>query len=292
MKQKIEYVVARLFIGFFQLLPLRISARVGEMFGTIFYAVDRRHRQVALSNLKSAFGRQKNEEERERIALASFRNLGRSVAEFARSQRMSKSEVQSWVDVEGFDHYLAANEQKKGVALLSAHFGNWELVPLAFSLYQVQMYVVARALDNPYLNRMTLAWRERNGHRVLNKKTAAGEIIHLLRKGATVGFLLDQNTAKKEAVFVDYFGMPAATHKGLAVIALRTGTPVLPTFLIRKERGYQLIIEKPLEPVKTGDLQTDIQETTALFTQKIESYVRQYPDHWFWLHQRWKTKKD
>lgn len=291
MKQKIEYAAARLFIALFQLLPLRLSIQLGAVLGKLFYCVDRRHRQIALNNLQAALGREKTENERKRIALGSFENLGRTVAEICQLQKINASELQKWIQVEGFNHYLAAREEKKGVIMLTAHFGNWELAPAVLSFYDVQMYLVARALDNPYLNRMINGWRERTGNRVLNKKTAADEIVHLLRKGATVGFLLDQNTARQEAVFVDYFGMPAATHKGLAVLALRTGAPVVPVFIIRRAGGHQLIMEKQLAPVKTGRLRTDVLETTVLFTKKIESYVRRYPDHWLWVHQRWKTRK-
>lgn len=291
MKHRIEYVAARLFIAFFQLLPIGAGLRIGAMLGRLFYYLDRRHREIALSNLEAALGREKTEKERKRIALGSFENLGRSVAEICRFQRAEKSELQKRMEVEGWDHYRAALDQGKGVICLTAHFGNWELAPACLSFHHSQMYIVARALDNPYLNRMLNAWRERNGNRILNKKTAADEIVRLLRKGETVGFLLDQNTARKEAVFVDYFGAPAATHKGLAVLALRTGAPVLPAFIIRREEGHRLVIEKPLEPVRTGRLQDDVYETTALFTQKIESYVRRYPDQWLWVHRRWKTKK-
>lgn len=291
MKHRIEYAAARLFVTFFQFLPLRFSIQAGALLGTLFFYADRRHRQIALDNLKRALGREKSDSEQKRIALGSFKNLGKSVAEVCRIQKLNHSEIQKWIQVEGFDHYRAAREQNKGVILLAAHFGSWELAPAVFSFNNFQMYIVARALDNPYLNRMINAWRERTGNRILNKKTAADEIVRLLRKGATVGFLLDQNTARKEAVFVDYFGMPAATHKGLAILALRTGAPVLPTFIIREAQGHRLIVEKPLEPVRTGHLQTDLLETTALFTRKIESYVRQYPDHWLWVHRRWKTQK-
>ncbi|HZR45561.1 MAG TPA: lysophospholipid acyltransferase family protein [Candidatus Manganitrophaceae bacterium] len=292
MKHRIEYAAARLFIAFLQLLPVGLSLWTGAMLGRLFYVLDRRHREIALNNLASALGREKSEKERKQIARGSFENLGRSVAEICRLQRAVSPDLQKRIEIEGWDHYRSALDQGKGVICLTAHFGNWELAPAALSFHDFQMYFVARALDNPYLNRMLNAWRERNGNRILNKKTASDEIVRLLRKGATVGFLLDQNTARKEAVFVDYFGMPAATHKGLAILALRTGAPVVPAFIIRQEERHKLIIEKPLEPVRTGRLQNDIYETTALFTKKIESYVRQYPDQWLWVHRRWKTKRE
>ncbi|MFQ5780764.1 MAG: lysophospholipid acyltransferase family protein, partial [Nitrospiria bacterium] len=152
------------------------------------------------------------------------------------------------------------------------------------------MHVVVRPIDNCYLDQMIKGWRERHGNCVINKKTTpAVELVELLRKGESVGFLLDQNRPRGEAVFVDYFGRPAATHKGLAILALRTKAPVVPVFMIRQKEGHRMIIEKPLVLTRTGTLKRDIVEATALFTRKIESYVRRYPDHWLWVHRRWKT---
>lgn len=290
MKRRIEYLSALLSIFFLRSLPLTVSNRVGAFLGKLFYLLDVRHRKIALSNLRSAFGKEKNEKELKKIALGSFENLGRSVSEFVRIPTLDPSKIQASIQIEGLEHYWAARKQGKGVIFLTAHFGNWEWMAVAFSTYGYPLHVVARPLDNPYLNKMIQKWRERYGTIVLNKKAAAAEIVHLLRKGATVGFLLDQNTARSEAVFVDYFGRPAATHKGLAILALRTGAPVLPAFTIRTETGHRIIVEKELNVVRTGALQNDILLTTALFTKKIESYVRQYPDHWLWVHRRWKTE--
>ncbi len=161
---------------------------------------------------------------------------------------------------------------------------------MALSVYGIAMHAVMRPMNNKYLNKLIQGWRIRFGNVVLNKRTDSGQIIQLLRQGVAMGFLLDQNVSHRQAVFVDYFGRPAATNKALATIALRTGAPVLPTFIIKTPGGYKIIIEKPLVLPRTGRLKTDLVEITTLFTKVIEGYVRRYPDHWLWLHRRWRTR--
>ena len=125
---------------------------------------------------------------------------------------------------------------------------------------------------------------------VLNKRTDVHRIMSLLRGGETVGFLLDQNTVESDAVFVDFFGQKAATHKGPAVLALRTGAAVIPVFAIREQSHHRIVIEKPLPLVRTSSNANDIYQATALFTKTIESVVARFPEQWLWAHRRWKTQ--
>lgn len=291
MRVKAEYLLARFFIGLFGILPFGIAVRGGALLGRLFYLADRRHRSIAQGSLQASLGPERSEREIKQIAVGAFENLGRSVVEFAWIQGKPPAELLRRTAFEGMEHYEAALRRKKGVLFLTAHFGNWEWMAAALSLRQgKKIHVVARPLDNPDLNRMVNAWRERDGNQVLNKRTSAAEIMRLLKAGEVVGILLDQNTAAGEAIFVDYFGRPAATHKGMAILALRTGAAVLPTFIIREKGRHRVVIDKPLEIARTGDLGRDVREATALFTRTIESAVRRHPDHWLWVHRRWKTR--
>ncbi len=285
-----QYIAAILLVGIFRLLPFRFSVKAGALFGALYYLIDRRHRKVALDNVKLAFGAEKSERERGAIVYGAFKNLGKTAAEFVSVQRWPPSEITSLVRVEGFEHYLAARGEGKGVLLYTAHFGSWELIPQLFACRGFPLHVIVRPLDHPYLNRLVQRWRERGGTCVLNKVTAAAEMMRLLKENATVGMLLDQNTREEDAVFVTYFGRPAATHKGMAILALRTGAPLLPVFIVREGGGHRIVIEKAWNAVKSGSLKQDMIHTTARFTQHIEAYVRRYPDHWLWVHRRWKTQ--
>ncbi len=279
-----------LLIGLFRILPASLSVRLGALLGRLVFHLDRRHRQIAFDNLKPSFGQEHDDAWLWAITRRSFEQLGRTLAEVMRLERTDPVALRQRVKIEGYEHYLAARNERRGVMLISAHFGNWEYVGAAFASEGHPVALVARALDDAGLNAILDAARERHGNTVLDKKTAASEIVRRLRAGETVGILIDQNTRAEDAVFVDYFGRLAATHKGPAIIALRTGATVLPVFVVREDDHHRLVIGRALEVTKTGDLQRDIHNLTALFTRTVESHVRQYPDHWLWIHRRWKTR--
>ncbi len=292
LKEGLQFVTVYLFMMFVRFIPFRLALFLGKFFGAVYVMLDRRHRGIATENLRLALKGSRTDQQQRQIVRGSFQTLGQAFVEVLALSCGNPSVLVRRVTVEGFEHYLSARRENKGVLILTAHFGNWELIPQMFALRGFPLHVVARRLDNPSLDRLLLSLREWGGGHVLDKKIAASKIVPLLRQGETVGILLDQNTRKEEAVFVDYFGRPAATHKGLAILALRTGAPVVPVFIIRTRAGHRMVVEKPLSLVQTGQLSADLYQNTALFTQKIESYVREYPDHWLWVHRRWKTQPE
>jgi len=289
-KDRLIYLLARLLMGVFRILPLGSARRVGMFLGRLYYRLDRRHRLITLDNLRQAFKETKDDPELEEVAQNTYENLGRSLVEAARLPGMAPEQVKALTEIEGIEHYFAARDQKKGVMLLTAHFGNWEWLGTVLPLYGIVSHVIARPIDNPYLDDLVQAWRSQYGNIILDKRTETGGMIQLIRQGATLGFLLDQNAKRRRAVFVDYFGRLAATNKGMATIALRTGAPVIPLFIVRKGDKHRIIFEAPLKLPRSGNLKQDLVDVTALFTHKIEEYARRYPDHWFWVHRRWKTR--
>ncbi len=291
MKHKLEYAIVCLLIGFLRILPLRLGVFVGSLLGGIHYLVDARHRRMTLEHLQLAYGRTKTLSELKQIAKKSYQSQGMSLAESIYLPRMALSKIREWVQVDGLSHYADAIKEGKGVIILTAHLGNWEIIPKAFWAHSFRTHGTVRPLDNPYLNKMAQRWREQNGMGVINKGSDTHKIIKLLKEGEAVGFLLDQNTHEEYAVFVDFFGHEAATNKGVAIIALRSGATVVPVFMKREGCGHRMIIEKPIEWVKSGSNKQDILMATALFTKTIESHVRQNPEQWLWIHRRWKTKK-
>lgn len=291
MKDKLPYFLGCLFIRFVRLLPFGVGVWIGSLLGGFYYLIDPRHRNRTLGHLQLAFGREKNPQKLKQIAWNSYRNMGRSIAESIYLPSLSLSHIKQWVRVDGLSHYIEARNQGKGVIILTAHLGNWEIIPKAFWSYGFRIHATVRPLDNPYINQMVQDWREKNGMGVLNKRTDAHRILKLLKDGETIGFLLDQNTVEEDAVFVDFFGEEAATHKGVAILALRSGAPVLPVFITRERSGHRMAIGKPLPIHRTGSHSDDIVKVTASFTQTIESIVAHNPDQWLWVHRRWRTKR-
>ncbi len=175
---------------------------------------------------------------------------------------------------------------------MTAHFGNWEWMAATFPLLVgVPCHVVMRPLDNKFLDKLVDSLRTWTGNKTIPKRKAMARMLRLLQNGEIIGVLLDQNVDWHEGVFVNFFGELACTNLGLASLALRTGTPVLPAFNIREKNGrYRVIIEPEISLISTGDKNLDILQNTQVFNQIIEKYIRAYPDQWLWLHRRWKTR--
>lgn len=291
LRYKLEYVVALGVLKLFRAFPETVSYRLGEGLGRLFFGIDRKHQRIAMDNLRIAFGAEKSDHELKSIARQSYQHLGRSLAELARIMTAPAEQVMESVVIEGLDHFFEAQKKGRGVLYLTAHLGNWELMALTQSLKGYPMHVVARPLDNPLLETILYRLRSRWGNRVIRKGGALREVLKLLKAGETVGFLLDQNVSLEQGVFVDFFGRPACTHKTLALLALRTGASVLPAFTFRRNDGrHHVAVEPPVVLEDTGDTEKDVVANTQKFTALIESYVRQHPDQWLWVHRRWKTQ--
>ena len=290
-KHRLENLALQGLLKVFCLLPEAGAYRLGDVLASLVYWIDRRHQRVAFENLRIAFGSEKDDRERKTIARRSYQHLGRSMAELARVMTSPAERVMELAGFEGLDHFLDAHKKGRGVLYLTAHLGNWELMALAHSLQGYPINFVARPLDNPLLEGLLYRLRTRWGNRVVKKGGALREVLKLLKAGETIGFLLDQNVAPDQGVFVNCFGRPACTHKTLALLALKTGAVVLPIFTFRASRNeHRMIIEPPVLLEETGDLQRDVVVNSQKFTSVIESYVREHPDQWLWVHRRWKTQ--
>jgi len=195
------------------------------------------------------------------------------------------------VTFHGIEHFKNALQKGRGVLLLASHFGNWELMALAFSLRYSPINIVVRPLDNPFLDKLITKIRTRGGNQLIPKKGSVKKMLRLLAAGEVVALLLDQNPAWYEGVFVPFFNEIACTNKALGTIALRTGAPVIPAFNVRQPDGsYRIFGEQEVVLARSGDTTRDVEENTAKFNKIIETYVRRYPEQWFWVHQRWKTR--
>jgi KDO2-lipid IV(A) lauroyltransferase len=291
-KKKKDHSVSRGFVFWaINLIPLKARIWFLERLGELAYMLDGRHRRIAHRNLAIAFV-DKDLKERAKIARSAFRNLGRVLAEFSFIPRLNGENTGRYIAMEGLDNFHRAHAKRKGVLFLTAHFGNWEWMAATFPLMTRQpCHVVVRPLDNGFLDGLVDKLRTSTGNHTIPKRKSMGRILRLLREGEVVGILLDQNMAWHEGVFVNFFGELACTNMGMALLALKTGAAVLPVFNVRQPDGsYRVIIEQELPLIRTGNRDLEIEKNTEVFTRVIERYVNDYPDHWLWLHQRWKTR--
>jgi KDO2-lipid IV(A) lauroyltransferase len=276
-----------------RLLPESLAYPLGEGAGRLAYRLDRRHRAIAADNIAAAFPGRYTTAELSLTVRAVFENLGRTAVDVARSDRLVGPSGAAAVRLDGVDRLLNARARGKGVLVLSAHFGPWELLPLIAAVHYEPIHVVARPLDNPRLDALLTAWRERGGNRVINKRDAVQAILQVLRHGGTVGILIDQHISEREGAVVPFFGRPASTATAPALIALRSGAAVLPVGITREpDRGrYRIRVGEEVPIRRSGDLRADLVVNTARFNQAIEAMIRERPDQWFWVHRRWKTKQ-
>lgn len=274
----------------FRCIPLWLRKKFFIALSQILYHVLPKRRLITLHNLRSAYP-EKDIKEIIQIARGVYRHIGIVAAEFFELPYITKDNLHEWVEFEGLEHFYEAFSKKKGVLPLVAHFGNWELMTVAFPLVAEPLHIIYRPLDNLILNDLTCYVRTLNGNVLIEKEGSMMKTLGLLRQNKVMGILSDQNMAVREGVFVDFFGRPACTAVGTAFFAMHTGAPVLPTFMPRVENGkYRFMIKPPVEIVNTGNEEADRIANTQRFASVVEEIVRQFPDQWSWMHHRWKTK--
>ncbi len=290
-RERVEYGLVRGFVAVLGSLPRRAAEWTGTVVARLAYCVAGRLRRVARRNLELAFP-DWSREERARVLRESFRSLGRQLAEFARMPRYTRQSAADLIGYEGLERYLKARDHGRGVLVLTAHLGAWELSSFFHSLMGYAMGMVIRRLDNPLVDRFVNEIRCQHGNWVLHKSEFARALLTEMRAGRTVGILMDTNMTPPQGVFVPFFGVPACTASGLARVALRTGAAVLPGFLLweAEERRWVLHFGDEIALVRTGDAEADAAANTARFTQVLESWIRRYPEQWLWMHRRWKTR--
>jgi KDO2-lipid IV(A) lauroyltransferase len=246
-----------------------------------------------MTNLELAFP-ERSVAERRRILRASMLNLGRTVVELLYLPKLSDEDLRGMVRFEDEQRWreAIAAVRDTGAMILSGHVGNWELCVYAHGRRGHPITMVHRTLANPHIDRWFNDLRAGAGTTLLRKSRAAVGALRAVRTGGLLVLPFDQNSVRNLGVFVPFFGVPASTNAGLALIALRTGAPVVPVFLVREGRSARHVVHVLpfLYAERTGNLEVDVVRNTERFSQVFEDMVRRYPEQWLWVHRRWKTR--
>jgi KDO2-lipid IV(A) lauroyltransferase len=287
MKDWIEYAAVRAALAIVRVLPMPLVDRLGALLGGLFFALDRAHRRVAERNVAAAFPARTPAEQRA-IVRSAFAHFGRLLFAVLKFSTLTPEAMLARVEFEGEERVRAAYAHGKGVLFVTGHFGFWELQAMVHALKLPPMAVLARALDNPRLHALLEDIRTRTGNTVIYRQGTIRRAMRLLANGQGVGILIDQHIMSRDAIYVDFFGRPAATTSAVAALALRTGARVVPLFALPLGRGrYRMIYEHPVEP-PPADAEDAVHQFTQRCTDVLEMYVRRHPDLWLWMHRRWR----
>jgi len=270
-------------------LPDRVALWGGKWLGRALFRLLKRRRVIALKNISHSLPfleRQPGWVPRgaEDLARATFENLGLSIVEACQIYHDKGSRLIDAVEFRGIEHYERARARGKGIAFLTGHCGNWELLALSFGARYENLTVVAKRQKNIYLNGVLEKIRSRYGNNLVYREGALRGMFSVLRKKGVVGIHIDQAASAKDGVLVDFLGRPAWTTNMLAVLARRNDVPLLPVFIHREGTRHVVVMHPEIELVPgEGELQDTVQMTAC-----IDEYVINHPTEWYWIHQRWK----
>lgn len=284
------YYIGRSLAFIFYILPLNVGLCIATILGRIAFNILGKYRRITIDNLRAAFGSEKSDTEIYSIARKVFENLACNAVEMINFPRITKENLDKYVTIENIDIIDKALEKGKGAIVLTGHFGNWELLALTIRMKGYPGAVVGRRIYFYKYDKWLNSLRRLHDVNIVYRDESPRNILKILKKNGIMGMLADQDVDSVEGVFVNFFGKSAYTPIGPAALASVSGASIIPAFMVRDGGRYRLAIEKPIELVDTGDRQKDVAVNTQKWSDVVESYIRQYPDHWVWLHRRWKTK--
>lgn len=282
-----QYHIVKCLSRLIGLLPATARRALGYLLGNLCWLlVPAKRRNMAVNNIGRALG--VNRRQARAIAKASGVRLGPMFMEVLAMPQINKDNIGQFVTLSGQEHLAAALKMGRGAVLATAHSGNWELLGAALAMHGFPLVAVVQRQTNPAMDKFINEYRTRAGMHV-TYKTGVREMIKLLGEGKIIGLLMDQDN-HRDGVFVEFFSRPASTAQGAAALGRLNNAPIVPAFITANPDGtHTAIIHPPVMVEKTADRAEDVRVTTQRLTKIIEDHIRQHPEEWFWLHNRWKT---
>ncbi len=257
----------------------------------LIYIFDKKHRKIIKTNLDFAYGKNMDENEKERITKKCYKNLVYFLADFIENQGITKEKLAKKITFENEEILKNALKNGEKIILITAHYGNWELIALSMGAFFGKLTGVGRALDSNHLDNILKKNREQFNIQMLKKNGAMKGMIQALKKGRILGLLVDQNTADKEGVLINFFGKKARQSHSTALLARKFNAVIVPAFITTNDyKNYKITFYDKITPVKSEDIDKDIKKLTQKQSDAIEKAIRKKPDEWFWFHKRWKNQ--
>ncbi len=292
LRHRLEYSAYVVLAGLVRRLPLGLLQRVATT--AAHFAWDRggKRPHYATVNLRLAFP-DLSDEERRRIGRESFVQFALTVIEFVRAEGWTDAELERRVEIKGLEHLERALARGRGVLGLTLHLGNFEVAVRRMSIAGFSVSAVGRTMRNSLIYERVVAHRTRAGGVLIDRDSAFLRMLRALRRNHCVLVLNDQYARRTQAVFVPLFGVRCSTSVGVAALALRTGSPVVPACIVREAPERHTIVLLPeLTPPQTGDRERDIERLTAAGNEVLEQMIRAHPEQWMWGHRRFRYSPD
>ena len=296
--QILEYGVVSVLISLIRITPFRVNHFLSRLFGNILYVVVPGRRAIAIENLRNAMGLEKTEEEIRTLARKSWQSFCLTCLEIVIYQDFFKSEealerLRRLEDLESlFQKAKKLHEETGGCIFVTPHIGNWELLPHVSAVVGIPLVVVARPLDNVYLERLVYQKRTDTGQVIIPKKNALMMLHKMLQQGKSIGLLPDQSI--RQGIPVTFFGRKASTTPVPAILSIMYRKPIVVVACCRKANGYSFegVVSEPLWPKNFESEKEEIFRLTEAMNQTMEGIIRKYPEQYFWTHNRWKTYRN
>jgi KDO2-lipid IV(A) lauroyltransferase len=274
-------------------MPLSLGQWFAGGLAWLVYRLDKRHRQVAIDNLKAAFPDQYSDAEIDQLVRAVLRHFCTLAIEIIHLPRFfHANNWRQFVELPQGDVFVRQMLQDRPLMFVTGHFGNWELGGYVLGVLGFKTYAIARTLDNPFLDHfLRFKFREKTGQQILSKDGDFARIQQVLAEGGALATLADQDAGQR-GLFVDFFGRPASTHKAVALLALEHKVPlaVIGTAKIGQPLRYAVVVEDVILPEEYEGQPDAVRQITQRFTTALERLVRRYPEQYFWVHRRWKHR--
>lgn len=290
LRDRLFTVSLHLLIMVLRLIPRRLAIAVMRAIGRLIFLLGRKGRALTIRHLTMAFAHEKSPREIRRLGALVYRHFATAIADTIRLPVILRQGINRLITVQGIHHLDQALASGKGTLMITGHFGNWELLGAWMAQNGYPLRVVGTTLENEGLNNIVVDMRNKAGYTNIARGAGTRDIIRSLHQGCAIGMLIDQDT-RVPGVFVQFFGQPAHTPTGPAILARKFNIPIIPIFMhLRDDLSYHIECEPPLSLTYTDNPEQDLIVNTQLCSDAYERIIRRFPEQWVWMHKRWKTK--
>ncbi len=292
LKRKAVYYLIRWFVWFYNIVPRKAAQAIGAWIGVVIWALAKKDRYRTIRHLTLAYGDTLTRRQRQHICREFFVNTSKNLADVIRF-RNHFEEIKQLVTVEGLEHYHAAFEKGNGVIGITGHIGNFELLAAYMATYEYPTAVIAREIYDRNLEQLVSENRKAAGITVFSTTDSPRKILRWLKANGVLGVLIDTDSSRVRGEFIPWFGRPANTPVGQAILGLRAGSVFLPIACVRTpDNKYRIIVKPPVTVELTGDTPADTRRITEVCVRELEEIITAHKSQWIWLHNRWHTKPE